>query len=225
MDSQLHHIDNSLLLDNSNEALNMVNAISVLTAHPACRTIKIATGYWDIPGTSLVLKTLEQFLEKEGTKVQLLIGADPVARVNQLKNPLYKDAKFPQDYIKRDIHELEVKEEYVSVVRLIREYCKNDETESKLQIRIYQKDDEGNVQFFHSKCYIFLGENYAKGIIGSSNFTQKGLQGNSELNYLEWDNGKVSLVPNEYSHSKGHVFWFDEKWKLSESWKIGRAHV
>lgn len=90
-----------------------------------------------------------------------------------IENPLYKDAKFPQDYIKRDIHELEVKEEYVSVVRLIREYCKNDETESKLQIRIYQKDDEGNVQFFHSKCYIFLGENYAKGIIGSSNFTQK----------------------------------------------------
>lgn len=42
---------------------------------------------------------------------------------------------------------------------MIREYCKNDETESKLQIRIYQKDDEGNVQFFHSKCYIFLGEN------------------------------------------------------------------
>ena len=113
MDSQLYQIDNSLLLDNSNDALNMVNAISVLTAHPACRTIKIATGYWDIPGTSLVLKTLEQFLHKEGTKVQLLIGADPVARVNQLKNPLYKDAKFPQDYIKRDIHELEVKEEYV----------------------------------------------------------------------------------------------------------------
>lgn len=85
MDSQLYQIDNSLLLDNSNDALNMVNAISVLTAHPACRTIKIATGYWDIPGTSLVLKTLEQFLHKEGTKVQLLIGADPVARVNQLK--------------------------------------------------------------------------------------------------------------------------------------------
>lgn len=60
---------------------------------------------------------------------------------------------------------------------MIREYCKNDETESKLQIRIYQKDDEGNVQFFHSKCYIFLGENFAKGIIGSSNFTQKDCRG------------------------------------------------
>lgn len=41
MDSQLYQIDNSLLLDNSNDALNMVNAISVLTAHPACRTIKL----------------------------------------------------------------------------------------------------------------------------------------------------------------------------------------
>ena len=218
MDSQLYNIDNSLLLDNSSDALNMVNAISVLTSHPSCKTIKIATGYWDIPGTALIVSKLREFLQKEGTKVQLLIGADPVVRVNQLKNPLHKDAKFPQDYIKRDVQELEVKDEYVEVVRLIKEYCQVDEAESKLQIRIYQKDNDGNVQFFHAKCYIFLGDNFAKGIIGSSNFTQKGLEGNSELNYLEWDNGKVSLKPNEYSHSKGHVYWFDEKWDISESW-------
>lgn len=218
MDSQLHNIDNSLLLDNSSDALNMVNAINVLASHPSCRTIKIATGYWDIPGTALVLSKLKEFLQKEGATVQLLIGADPVVRINQLKNPLHKDAKFPQDYIKRDVQQLEVKDEYVEVVRFIKEYCKEEEAESKLQIRIYQKDDDGNVQFFHAKCYIFLGANYAKGIIGSSNFTQKGLEGNSELNYLEWDNGKVSLKPNEYSHSKGHVFWFDEKWNLSETW-------
>ena len=218
MDSQLYNIDNSLLLDNSSDALNMVNAISVLTSHPSCKTIKIATGYWDIPGTALIVGKLREFLQKDGTKVQLLIGADPVVRVNQLRNPLHKGAKFPQDYIKRDVQELEVKDEYVEVVRLIKEYCQVDEAESKLQIRIYQKDNEGNVQFFHAKCYIFLGDNFAKGIIGSSNFTQKGLEGNSELNYLEWDNGKVSLKPNEYSHSKGHVYWFDEKWNISESW-------
>ena len=218
MDSQLHNIDNSLLLDNSSDALNMVNAISVLASHPSCRTIKIATGYWDIPGTALVLDKLKDFLQKDGTQIQLLIGADPAVRINQLKNPLHKDAKFPQDYIKRDVQQLEVKDEYVDVARFIKEYCKEEEAESKLQIRLYQKDDDGNVQFFHAKCYIFLGENFAKGIIGSSNFTQKGLEGNSELNYLEWDNGKVSFKPNEFSHSKGHVFWFDEKWNLSETW-------
>lgn len=116
MDSQIHHIDNSLLLDNSSDALNMVNAINALASHPACHTIKIATGYWDIPGTALVLGRLKEFLRKDGTQVQLLIGADPVVRINQLKNPLHKDAKFPQDYIKRDIQQLEVKDEYVEVV-------------------------------------------------------------------------------------------------------------
>ena len=218
MDSQIHHIDNSLLLDNSSDALNMVNAINALASHPACHTIKIATGYWDIPGTALVLGRLKEFLRKDGTQVQLLIGADPVVRINQLKNPLHKDAKFPQDYIKRDIQQLEVKDEYVEVVRFIKEYCKEEEENSRLRIRLYQKDSDGNVQFFHAKCYVFLGDNFAKGIIGSSNFTQKGLEGNSELNYLEWDNVKVSLIPNEYSHSKGHVFWFDEKWNLSQTW-------
>ena len=62
MDSQIHHIDNSLLLDNSSDALNMVNAINALASHPACHTIKIATGYWDIPGTALVLGRLKEFI-------------------------------------------------------------------------------------------------------------------------------------------------------------------
>lgn len=218
MNLQLYDINGSILLDNSKDALTMVNAISVLASNPVCKTIKIATGYWDIPGTSLVVEKLKEFLQREDAKVQLLIGADPVVRVNQLKNPIHKDAKFPQDYIKRDIQELEVTDAYVDVVRMIQEYCKVEEDESKLQIRIYKTDDKGNVQFFHAKCYIFLGNNYAKGIIGSSNFTQKGLEGNSELNYLEWDNSKVTTIPNEYSVTKGHNFWFDEKWAMATSW-------
>lgn len=218
MNLQLYDINGSILLDNSKDALTMVNAISVLASNPVCKTIKIATGYWDIPGTSLVVEKLKEFLQHEDAKVQLLIGADPVVRVNQLKNPIHKDAKFPQDYIKRDIQELEVTDAYVDVVRMIQEYCKVEEDESKLQIRIYKTDDKGNVQFFHAKCYIFLGNNYAKGIIGSSNFTQKGLEGNSELNYLEWDNSKVTTIPNEYSVTKGHNFWFDEKWSMATSW-------
>lgn len=218
MNLQLYDINGSILLDNSKDALTMVNAISVLASNPVCKTIKIATGYWDIPGTSLVVEKLKEFLQHEDAKVQLLIGADPVVRVNQLKNPIHKDAKFPQDYIKRDIQELEVTDAYVDVVRMIQEYCKLEEDESKLQIRIYKTDDKGNVQFFHAKCYIFLGNNYAKGIIGSSNFTQKGLEGNSELNYLEWDNSKVTTIPNEYSVTKGHNFWFDEKWAMATSW-------
>lgn len=218
MDTPLHDITNSLLLDNSSNALTMVNAIKVLAANPACRTLQIATGYWDIPGTTLVLAALQDFLRRDGTRVQLLIGADPVVRISQLKHPMPAGSRFPQDYIRRDIHDLEVTDDYVATVRFIMDYCHESEADSRLQIRIYKTDDEGNVQFFHAKCYIFLGNDFAKGIIGSSNFTQKGLEGNSELNYLEWDNTKVTAVPNAHSSAKGHERWFEEKWNLSTSW-------
>ncbi|MBQ9088863.1 MAG: DUF1016 family protein, partial [Lentisphaeria bacterium] len=39
-------------------------------------------------------------------------------------------------------------------------------------------------QFLHAKCYIFRGSN-SVGIIGSANFTHRGLVDNTELSYLE----------------------------------------
>lgn len=211
-------ITNNTLLDNSCEELQVASAIKDLIKYNKCHTIKIATGYWDIPGTSLVLQQLRDFLHRERTMLQLLIGADPIVRVAQQKNPKYKNAHALSDYIRCDLQHLEVKEQYVEVVRLLKEYCLADFDESRIQIKICKNDTEGNSQFFHAKCYIFLGENFAKGIIGSSNFTQKGLEGNSELNYLEWDNAKVTTVPNQYSKSKGHNYWFDEKWAQAEEW-------
>ncbi|WP_315332695.1 helicase-related protein, partial [Prevotella histicola] len=56
------------------------------------------------------------------------------------------------------------------------------------------------------------------GIIGSSNFTQKGLLGNAELNYLETDPTRITARPTHGSNSKGHICWFEEKWECSEDW-------
>lgn len=206
------------LIDNSNERLTLVNTIKEYIVNTNCKSIRIATGYWDIPGTALIYQELKSFLSKNDVTLQLLIGSDPIVRSNQLKNPIHKDAKFPQDYIKRDIQTLEVTDCYVDVVRLLQEVCKKDEAESKLQIRIYRKDEEGDAQFFHAKCYIFSGAGYAAGIIGSSNFTQKGLEGNSELNYLETNSMIITAQPNNSSYSKGHITWFDEKWDMSAQW-------
>ena len=47
------------LLDNSNEALQVASAIKDLIECQECHTIKIATGYWDIPGTALVWQQLK----------------------------------------------------------------------------------------------------------------------------------------------------------------------
>ena len=211
-------ITSNTLLDNSNDELRMVSVVRDLIESKECTTIKIATGYWDIPGTSLVASQLAAFLQKPSTRLQILIGTDPVVRIAQQKNPKYKDAHTQSDFIRCDLQQLDVKDEYVDVVQLLREYCLEDFDESRIQIKMCRADEDGNTQFFHAKCYIFLGGDFAKGIVGSSNFTQKGLEGNSELNYLEWDNSKVSASPNEYSKAKGHNYWFDEKWNQAEEW-------
>ena len=211
-------ITSNTLIDNSNEELRMVSTVRDLIMCEECSVIKIATGYWDIPGTSLVISQVKAFLQKPGTQLQLLIGADPVVRASQQKNPKYKGAHTQADYIKCDLQSLEVKDEYVDVVRLLKEYCLEDFDTSRIQIKLCKADENGDAQFFHAKCYIFLGNNFAKGIIGSSNFTQKGLEGNAELNYLEWDNSKVTACPNEYSKVKGHNYWFEEKWNQAEEW-------
>ena len=206
------------LLDNSSSELQVASAIKDLVSAKDCQTIKIATGYWDIPGTALVLQELKAFLQKPGTRLQLLIGTDPVVRASQQRNPKYKDAQTQGDFIRCDLQNLDVKEEYVEAVSLLKEFCLPDFDSSRIQIKMCKTDEDGTYRLFHAKCYIFLGNNYAKGIIGSSNFTQKGLEGNSELNYLECDNAKVTAVPNQFSHSKGHNYWFDEKWAQAEEW-------
>lgn len=115
--------------------------------------IQIATGYWDIPGMALVLNELTSFLEHDGTSLELLIGKDPYVYTSLLAKPKYKDASYPYDFIRTDIHDLKIKDEYKSVINLLLQYCGN----GKIQIRIYSKNAKDEEEFLHSKCYIFQG--------------------------------------------------------------------
>ena len=209
---------NNTLIDNSSEQLSMLQTLKACLASEDINTVRIATGYWDIPGLALLTDDIKTFLEKEGTKLLLLIGKDPYVYASQVKNPKYKDMNYPGDFIRTDLCELEPKEEFENAVRLLLEYC-TEEDDSKIQIRIFRKNEEDTTQFLHSKCYIFDGINAGKGygLIGSSNFTEKGLQGNAELNYLETDVTKV-LSETPIPYHKTHIQWFNEKWNISEPW-------
>lgn len=209
---------NNTLIDNSIEALSMTTTLRKCISTDEIKTISIATGYWDIPGLAILQEELKQFLEKEGTMLRLLIGKDPYVYVNQLKSPKYKDASYPLDFIRTDIHELDVVEKYKAAIRLLLDYCSDDEN-SKIQIRVYRKNENDETQFLHSKCYIFDGrqKGIGIGIVGSTNFTQKGLQGNAELNYIETAPNQVlslDVIPG----NKSHLLWFNEKWEISEPW-------
>lgn len=210
---------NNTLIDNSSDALSMTATLKKCLAIDGVKTISIATGYWDIPGLSLMQEDLRTFLQKDGTQFRLLIGKDPYVYATQIKEPKYKDANYPQDFIKTDINALDVIDEYKDTVRLLLDFCAENEDDSKIQIRVFRKNENDETQFLHSKCYIFdgLNSNVGIGLVGSSNFTQKGLQGNAELNYLETDPHRVlstTVIPG----NKSHIQWFNKNWEFSEPW-------
>lgn len=209
---------NNTLIDNSTCELSMLQSLKDCLNADDIKTVRIATGYWDIPGLALLVDDLRVFLEKEGRQLLLLIGKDPYIYASQVKNPKYKDHTYPQDYIRTDIHSLELKEEFEDAVRLLLDFC-TDSDDSKIQIHIYRKNADDETQFLHSKCYIFdgLAAGIGYGLVGSSNFTEKGLNGNAELNYLETDVTKV-LSDTPIPNHKTHLQWFNEKWELSEPW-------
>lgn len=208
------HLTNTLI-DNSCDNLRMTAFLKQLINMPNCREIMIATGFWDLPGMALVYDELCEFLKRDAAKLRLLIGRDPNVFVYQQIKPQVKDSTYPEDYIKKEIFDLELKEEYQRVVDLLLSFC-DDTEQSKMEIRVY-RNYEMITQFLHSKCYIFeCGSAGAYGIIGSSNFTQKGLEGNAELNYLETTPHVVKFQGED--HIKGHIGWFNEKWGQSQPW-------
>lgn len=210
---------NKTLIDNSVN-IKMVDVLKDCITTPDTDTIRIATGYWDIPGTALIIKELSQFLNGDKAKLKLLIGKDPYVYANMLKMPKYKDSSYPNDFIRTDINDLadNLFEEHKQVIDLLLKYCAEDNR--KIEIRIFKKNEDDESQFLHSKCYIFTcGDNEDKpmhAIVGSSNFTAKGLNGNSELNVLENDPYMINspIKPTR----KGHITWFEEKWELAEDW-------
>lgn len=216
---------NKTLIDNS-ENLKMVDKLGECIDDINVNTIRIATGYWDIPGMALIADKLKKFLERKNAKLKIIIGKDPYVYTNVLKVPEFKDKSYPKDYIRADFDRIgnNLKDEYREAFQLLLDYCLENEDNSRIQIRVFKTNENDESQFFHSKCYIFTSDDdddkdmYA--ILGSSNFTKKGLEGNSELNVLETDIPFINYhsPKGENAKRKGHIAWFDDKWTHSEPW-------
>lgn len=220
------------IIDNSPE-LKLSDKLNEIIAIPEINEICIATGYWDLKGTALVTDSLINFLSRDNTKLRLLIGKDPNVYKRDLTADAYKTAKlYPQDYVRIDLQNIEMNDkQYQKAAKMIIDNCSGDNP--KIQVHIFELNEEDESQFFHSKCYIFIGKvGSTYGIIGSSNFTKKGLQGNSELNYLDNDIYHITAEPSSLNgFAKGHYYWFNEKWKLSKDWtkefviEVGKSPV
>ncbi|MDO8445867.1 MAG: helicase-related protein [Deltaproteobacteria bacterium] len=200
------------LIDNSSSEYQLGEVLRELIKDNSYSHIAIATGYWDLPGMVEICDELKTFLERENTTFRLLLGEEPSVRAYQVKNPAKQDPDFPEKYLKKDLEDLQLKEEFQKVADLLGKYL-NEENSGKLQIKVYRKN------FLHAKCYIFgTDEENAVGIIGSSNFTKQGLFGNLELNQFEDNNATVNFIRKNLSQHPSHRSWFEDLWNESEDW-------
>ena len=212
------------LIDNSKDGYNMTDAIKSCLNDKRVKEVYIATGFWDLRGTTLVYDELAEFLSREGSKFRLLIGKDPYLYKSDTEN--YTTSKYDkQEQAWRvDLDKFAAQEQYVKVVQMLVDNLKDDDNE-KFQIHVYKPEGELQDQFLHSKCYIFKGYDnedeipVGYGIIGSTNFTQRGMEGNSELNALETEARDVISLDPEFKKNKSHLLWFNEKWADSVSWE------
>lgn len=206
------------LIDNSPEGYSMTEVLKTCISTDGIKNIRIATGYWDILGTELVYEQLNAFLKKDDVKVQLLIGKDPYIYSESIVSATEKYDRQEQAIL-LELNGLELVDPLNNVVKLLVEHI----ADKKLEIRIYNPDGELKDQFFHAKSYIFdgksEGDDIAFGILGSSNFTKKGLEGNSELNYIETDYLRVTSDKKPDSRQKSFIAWFNEKWSDSDPWE------
>lgn len=204
------------LIDNSKVSLQMVGRLKELISDPKCTHIYIATGYWDLPGTNLLYEELKAFLARGGT-LQILIGQEPTLLPYQ-RCDLPQGKKFPDFYIAKDLEKLS--DEYKDVGQMLVDHMDfKDDKAAHVQVHIYGKDENAQDQFLHAKSYILTGNDFAYAFVGSSNFTQKGLEGNAELNTLETNAVMVTAPLNPCQPSaKSNLVWFEEKWANSRPW-------
>ncbi len=201
------------LIDNSGEGYILGDTIRELVKSKNFSQISIATGYWDLPGMVGIYSELLEYLDK-GNTVRLLLGEEPHVKAYQLKNPQVQDPDFPEKYLKKDLEDLQLKEEYQKVANLLISFSKKIiDGSPQFEIRVYKEN------FLHAKCYIFgTAEENAVGIIGSSNFTKQGMFGNLELNQYEDNNATVNFIRKNPNQHPSHRTWFDDLWDKSEKW-------
>ncbi|MEB6339914.1 SNF2-related protein [Mammaliicoccus sciuri] len=187
-------------IDNKRKTL----AETIRTIAPNYNVLRIATGYWDLPGTIEIINEIKNY-----KKIQLIIGQEPLSSHLQKKYNISFDESemFPDTYVEADLENYGSSDEINKLRETVKELV-NLIKEKRLEIKVFRKPR------LHAKSYIFgeLGDGNSVGIIGSSNFTKAGLTTSQELNFLTNDYRIVEFEPKTDNQENGHITWFNDLW-------------
>lgn len=166
------------VIDNRN--VSMTDALKYLLNQKEFKTLDVAVGYFYISGLLLLKDEIVNFVDNRNGHFRILMGNETNgATVNVLD-----DSKF-DNYVEL-IHESTEKDTKSisdkTFLGKVTEWIRN----GKIEVKIYT----GTANYFHAKSYLFassLNTNRGTAIVGSSNFSKAGLEGNTELNVLTED--------------------------------------
>lgn len=163
---------------------------SVLNANiPKLKTFDASTGYLDIPGFMLIAESMLTRIEKADLKVRLLVGTDLLAKQESF------ETVREEPTLVQSLNQEELGEKVFGGAGKLLKFIGSNNVEIK----------KTNGRFNHSKCY-FINDGV---LVGSSNLTGKGLEGNYELNAGVYGSSNI----NEAGE------WFENVWKISHDAK------
>jgi superfamily II DNA or RNA helicase len=171
-----------------NQRHKLTNVIQRLIFLEKQTELDIATGFFRIEAWIKLERSFNKL-----TRLRLLIGRDPTIK------PAEPHRIDLQDYLRRELQgQLETSTfglEYKECIDRLIAFLKQDHVD----VRLYGSTGE-RTPFLHAKAYLF--PNYS--IVGSSNFTVPGLEGNTELNVL---------LDNAQAAQEMRKTWFTEFWE------------
>ena len=163
-----------------NRKVSMTDALRYLLNREEFRILDVAVGYFYISGLLLLKDEFTNFMDNRNGHFRILMGNETNgATVNVLDSGKYHDyAELIQESTEKDTSNISDKEFLGKVAEWIQE--------KRIEIKIYT----GTANYFHAKSYLFassLNTSNGTAIVGSSNFSKSGLEGNTELNVLTQD--------------------------------------
>ena len=166
------------VIDNRN--VSMTDALKYLLKQEEFKTLDVAVGYFYISGLLLLKDEIVNFIDNHNGHFRILMGNETNgATLNILDDSKFDNyAELIHESTEKDTKTISDKAFLGKVTEWIRD--------GKIEVKIYT----GAANYFHAKSYLFassLNANRGTAIVGSSNFSKAGLEGNTELNVLTED--------------------------------------
>lgn len=194
--SNIRDLYTKRVIDNRN--VKMVDAIKELLSKADVHLLDVAVGYFYLSGLLLIKDEFIHFMTVQQGHFNILMGNE----TNYATQQLFADNGIKDDYFEQLSETINQDTMTVSDTDFLRQVSQWV-SQGRIEVKVYT----GEANYFHAKSYLFCQnaeglDGYA--LVGSSNFSNNGLQGNTELNVMSRDTFPVLKD------------WFDTIWQSNE---------